>query len=63
MRSSPHLVLHLVHPRPIRLRAVMAVAARALDVPLVPYAAWLERLAGEADRIAQGAFSPLAAST
>ena len=37
---------------------MMAAAARALDVPLVPYTARLERLAGETDHIAQGVFSP-----
>ncbi|KAI1789126.1 acetyl-CoA synthetase-like protein [Ganoderma leucocontextum] len=44
MRYSPEPILHLVHPRPVAWNAIISPIARALDVPLVPYKAWLSTL-------------------
>ncbi|KAH9944953.1 uncharacterized protein BXZ73DRAFT_73198 [Epithele typhae] len=44
IRTAPAQVLHLVHPKPISLRALLAVAARELDVPRVPFFEWFSRL-------------------
>ena len=46
MRNAPGPLshLHLVHPRPVPFRTLVAPIAAALAVPLVPYAAWLRAL-------------------
>ena len=54
MLSSPEPILHLTHPHPSRLRTLLTVTARELDVPLVPYANWLEALSSTAASIADG---------
>jgi len=36
--------LHIVHPRGVPFKSLIASAASLLDVPLVPYAEWLSRL-------------------
>ena len=46
MRNAPGPLsyLHLVHPRPVPFRTLIAPIAAALSVPLVPYATWLRAL-------------------
>ncbi|KAI1789118.1 acetyl-CoA synthetase-like protein [Ganoderma leucocontextum] len=44
MRHSPEPILHLVHPRPVSWRTVLAPIAKELNVPLVPYGQWLSAL-------------------
>ena len=44
MRNSTARTLHLVHPRPIAWKAIIAPIAEDLDVPLVPYSQWLASL-------------------
>ena len=46
MRNAPGPLshLHLVHPRPVPFRTLVAPIAAALAVPLVPYASWLRAL-------------------
>ena len=44
MRNSPEPILHLVHPHPVAWNDIISPIARALDVPLVPYQAWLSAL-------------------
>lgn len=44
MRYSTEPILHLVHPHPVAWNKIISPIARALDVPLVPYQAWLSAL-------------------
>ena len=44
MRHSTEPILHLVHPHPVAWNEIIAPIARTLDVPLVPYQAWLSAL-------------------
>ncbi|PIL27162.1 hypothetical protein GSI_10304 [Ganoderma sinense ZZ0214-1] len=44
MRKSTPRTLHLVHPRPVAWKAIIAPIAEALDVPRVPYSQWLAAL-------------------
>ncbi|KAI0821733.1 acetyl-CoA synthetase-like protein [Trametes gibbosa] len=44
LRRSPAPFVHLVHPRPVPWRNVMAPIAEELGVPLVPYPEWLAKL-------------------
>ncbi|KAI1792211.1 acetyl-CoA synthetase-like protein [Ganoderma leucocontextum] len=44
MRKSSARTLHLVHPRPVAWKAIIAPIAQELDVPLVPYSEWLAAL-------------------
>ncbi|KAH9847100.1 acetyl-CoA synthetase-like protein [Lenzites betulinus] len=44
LRHSPEPFVHLVHPRPVPWRNIMAPIAEELGVPLVPYAEWLAAL-------------------
>ncbi|KAI0332192.1 acetyl-CoA synthetase-like protein [Cubamyces sp. BRFM 1775] len=44
MRKSPEPIVHLVHPRPVPWRTVIAPIAAELQVPLVPYETWLSAL-------------------
>ena len=51
MRNAPGPIsyLHLVHPRPVPFRTLIAPIAHALRVPLVPYADWLRALETSVD--------------
>lgn len=44
MRDAPTGTLHIAHPRPVTWESVFEPLASILDVPLVPYAEWYERL-------------------
>lgn len=44
MRNSSHPILHLAHPRPIPWNAVISAVSNALELPLVPYAEWVQSL-------------------
>lgn len=44
MRKSSSPFLHLVHPRPVKSKAIMEPIASELGVPLVPYPEWLSKL-------------------
>ena len=44
MRHSNEPVLHLVSPNPVPWRAFLQPFSEAMDVPLVPYATWLEAM-------------------
>lgn len=44
MRNSPVQILHLVHSRPVPWHDLLAPIADELNVPLVPYTAWLTAL-------------------
>jgi len=46
MLDSDALVLHLVHARPVKWSSLFEPAARMLDLHLVSYAEWLEKLEG-----------------
>ncbi len=50
MRRSPEPIVHLVHPRPVLWRTLLAPIAQELNVPLVPYARWLSALGGSVER-------------
>ncbi|KAM5543840.1 hypothetical protein V8D89_002457 [Ganoderma adspersum] len=53
MRKSSARTLHLVHPRPVAWKAIIAPISEELDVPLVPYSQWLaalEKCAAEGSR-------------
>ena len=53
MRDSPSQILHLVHPRPVAWQSLIEPIAAELQVPVVPYAAWLaalERSAVDVDK-------------
>ncbi|KAH9903318.1 acetyl-CoA synthetase-like protein [Cubamyces lactineus] len=57
MRHSSEPIVHLVHPRPVPWRTVIAPIAAELGVPLVSYQAWLPALeastcgVGDADEV------------
>lgn len=42
-------VMHLAHPHPIAWGTLFRQAAHALDVPLVPYSEWVDRLTKSAE--------------
>lgn len=42
-------VMHLAHPHPIAWGTLFRQAAHALDVPLVPYLEWVDRLTKSAE--------------
>lgn len=44
LRSSTKEYLHISHPRSIPWNEVMGYIAQKFDVPLVPWAEWVERL-------------------
>jgi hypothetical protein len=44
MRNSDALVADLVHPNPISWNTVFNHFSKLLNVPLVPYAEWLQKL-------------------
>lgn len=44
MRFSEQNFLHLVHPNPVAWDDIFRHISRALDVPLVEYEEWLEKL-------------------
>lgn len=48
MRNSPHPVLHLTHPRPVTWSQIVNPISRILNLPLVPFTEWLERLRASA---------------
>ena len=50
MRHSADPVLHLVHPRPVPWRTIIAPIAEELGVPLVPYEQWLSALEGSVEQ-------------
>ena len=54
MRTSTEQILHLTHPRSIRLRTLIATTAQELDIPLVPYNTWLQALSKSAAAISAG---------
>ncbi|KAI1791167.1 acetyl-CoA synthetase-like protein [Ganoderma leucocontextum] len=49
LRRSPEPIVHLVHPRPVPWRTLLAPIAQELGVPLVPYTQWLSALAGSVE--------------
>ncbi|RPD58224.1 acetyl-CoA synthetase-like protein [Lentinus tigrinus ALCF2SS1-7] len=58
MRKSPSgSVLHLVHPRPVPWRTVMAPIAKELGVPMVPFTNWIAAIqqlaSGDGEEVAQ----------
>ncbi len=51
MRKSPAgSILHLVHPRPVPWRTIVAPIAEELGVPMVPFGTWLAALEQLASR-------------
>ena len=54
MRTSTEQILHLTHPRSIRLRTLIVTTAHELDMPLVPYNTWLQALSKSAAAISAG---------
>ncbi|KAI0749979.1 male sterility protein-domain-containing protein [Daedaleopsis nitida] len=52
MRTSPEVILHLVHPRPPRLRTLFASVGEELGMPLVPYDEWVGALSRSARSMA-----------
>ena len=44
MREASSPILHLVHPRPVGWRTLVAPIAQDLGVPLVSYTDWLKAL-------------------
>ncbi|EJF55750.1 acetyl-CoA synthetase-like protein [Dichomitus squalens LYAD-421 SS1] len=50
MRSSPEPILHLVHPRPVSLKSLLAPIAKELKATFVSYADWLDALEAIAER-------------
>ena len=49
LRHSPEPFVHLVHPRPVSWRAVIAPVAAELGVPLVSHSEWLSALQRSVD--------------
>ncbi|KAI0773189.1 acetyl-CoA synthetase-like protein [Trametes elegans] len=49
LRHSPEPFVHLVHPRPVSWRAVIAPVAAELGVPLVSHSEWLSALQKSVD--------------
>lgn len=47
--TSTATVMHLAHPHPIAWGTLFRQAAHALDVPLVPYSEWVDRLTKSAE--------------
>ena len=63
MRHSREPFLHLVHPRPVPWRSLVAPVAERLGVPLVGYDEWLAKLAssvaaGSAEEVEAMAANP-----
>ncbi len=50
MRKSAGSILHLVHPRPVPWRTIVAPIAEELGVPMVPFGTWLAALEQLASR-------------
>ena len=44
LRSSTKEYLHVSHPRPIPWNVIVGYVAQKFDIPLVPWAEWLNRL-------------------
>ncbi|KIJ49844.1 hypothetical protein M422DRAFT_246210 [Sphaerobolus stellatus SS14] len=44
LRNSSSIFAHLVHPRPVTWKSVIANVAEILDVPTIPFEEWLKRL-------------------
>ncbi|GJJ06091.1 putative NRPS-like protein biosynthetic cluster [Clathrus columnatus] len=44
LRSAPIGLAHLVHPRPILWNDIIKHASKALELPVIPYEEWLNRL-------------------
>jgi hypothetical protein len=44
MLSSPHLVLHLAHPRRTSFSTLVRYGAEAYNIPIVPWSEWLSKL-------------------
>jgi len=44
LRRTSNQFVHLVHPRPIHWTAIIQHVADALNVPIIPYDEWLNRL-------------------
>lgn len=44
-------VMHLAHPHPVAWGTLFRQAAHALDVPLVPYSEWVDRLTKSAEEL------------
>ena len=55
MRHASEPIVHLVHPRPVPWRTVIAPIAAELEVPLVPYETWLSALEGSTRGVADAA--------
>ena len=53
--SSPTHLVHLVHPRPVAWHTLATAVGAALNVPLVPYAVWLDKLEQYAAQSLSGA--------
>ena len=45
--EEPVLTAHIVHPEPQPSREIFQIIAEYLDLPLVPYSSWLQKLEGE----------------
>lgn len=43
-RDAPHAVVHVVHPRPVRLEFIVRALSTVLGLPVRPYAQWLGAL-------------------
>ncbi|KIJ27510.1 hypothetical protein M422DRAFT_190942, partial [Sphaerobolus stellatus SS14] len=44
LRHSPSVFAHLVHPRPVKWKAVIVYLSNILQLPVVSYEEWLTRL-------------------
>jgi hypothetical protein len=44
LRDSKHMILHLVNPNAVPWRTLFSAVATILDVPLVPYSTWLDKV-------------------
>ncbi|KAJ7206143.1 hypothetical protein B0H12DRAFT_1243356 [Mycena haematopus] len=44
MRSNDGHYFHITHPKPVPMADIMSPLSEALDLPLVPYSAWMDSL-------------------
>ena len=54
MLDSDRPVLHLQHSKPRALNELIEPLAKSLNIPLVSYSEWLERLVDQSNKVARG---------
>ncbi|KAJ7686804.1 hypothetical protein B0H17DRAFT_1204012 [Mycena rosella] len=58
MRNGDSHYLHITHPHPLLMSDVLGPLSEALDLPLVPYSAWLDSLEAAASRESAAGTNP-----